>query len=308
MTDVLSDILDTVALKAALYFRTEYHPPFGVAVPSFQRAARFHLVVQGTCRVSLEDDRAVDLLPGDLVLVPNGAAHLLASGAGVAGEPLESAIATAGFAGSGPFVLGDGPMAGACQMVCGHFDFAEGADHPLLRAVPDLFHVTAADRARHAMLDDVLRLIVRRMFEDQPGATASASRLSEVLFIEVLRAGIDQAPDVSRLMAAVYDPQVGQALSLIHADVGRPWTVETLAKAVGMSRSRFAERFSDLVGSGPMNYLAEWRLQRSLNLLAERSMSVKAVARLVGYQSPAAFSRAFSERFGEPPTGSRRAN
>lgn len=301
MTDVLSDILDTVALKAAVYFRTDFHPDFGIVVPAYGRAARFHLVVQGGCYLSLADGTRVRLQVGDLALVPGGAQHVLSSGETAPPEPLADALSQSGFTGAGPFVVGTGDPAQSCQLVCGHFTFTDGADHPLLRSIPDLFHIPAADRADWPMLDDVLNLIVHRMFEGEPGAAASVSRLSEVLFIEVLRAGIAKVPEIGRLMSAVYDPQIGKALSLIHGDVAHGWTVETLAAAVGMSRTRFAERFRELVGSSPIAYIADWRLQRALNLLADRSLPVKAVAHRIGYRSAAAFTRAFSERFGYSP-------
>lgn len=301
MTDVLSDVLDTVALKATIFFRTDFYPAFNIAVPSYRRAARFHLVVQGTCYVTLADGTRTKLRAGDLALVPGGAGHLLSSSETVEGQPLGDVIQQAGFTGSGPFIVGSGEAGESCQMVCGHFSFADGADHPLLRSIPDLLHITAADRASRPMLDDVLRLLVRRMFEGEPGATASVSRLSEVLFIEAIHAGIAQAPEISRLISAVYDPQIGKALSLIHGDVAHGWTVESLAAAVGMSRSRFAERFRELVGSGPMAYIVDWRLQRALNLLAESNVPIKTVANRVGYRSAAAFTRAFSERFGCSP-------
>jgi AraC family transcriptional regulator, activator of mtrCDE len=301
MKDVLSDILDTVALKAAIYFRTDYHQPFGVAVPAFARAARFHLIVQGRCFVRLDGGNVVVALPGDIVFVPNGSAHVLASDREIQCKPLADMISESGFAGSGPFVIGSGPANESCQMICGHFSFAQGADHPLLRAVPDALHISAADRASLPMLDDVLRLVVRRMFADEPGVNASVSRLSEILYIEVLRAGVAQAPDMARLMSAVSDPQIGKALALIHHDVAAPWTVESLASAVAMSRSRFAERFSDLIGSGPLSYISEWRMQRALHLLNKPHASIKAIANNVGYQSAAAFSRAFAERFGVSP-------
>jgi AraC family transcriptional regulator, activator of mtrCDE len=301
MTDVLSDILDTVALKAAIYFRTDFRPEFGITVPAYRRAARFHLVIQGACYVALEDGRRVRLQTGDLAFVPDGAAHVLSSGETIAGTPLADVMSQVGFSGIGPFVLGDGDAVESCQMVCGHFTFADGADHPLLRAIPDLLHITAADRAARPMLDEILCLIVRRMFEGEAGATATVSRLSEILFIEAMRVGIAQAPEVGRLMSAFSDPHIGKALSLIHGDVAAPWTVESLAATVGMSRSRFAERFRDLVGSGPMAYVAEWRLQRALNLLSEGREPIKTVAHRVGYRSAAAFTRAFSERFGCSP-------
>lgn len=306
--DVLSDILDTIELRAALYFRTDFRSPFGVQVPDFQRAARFHLLVQGVCHVTLDDGSSVKLMPGDLVLVPNGSAHLLSSNPEHQGMPLEDAFAAAGFTGQGPFLLGTGPEASSCQMVCGHFNFAQGADHPLLHAVPNLLHVTAADRAERPMLDDIVRLIVRRMFAGEVGLAASVGRLSEVLFIEVMRAGIAQAPEIGRLMSAVTDPHIGQSLSLIHADVSRNWTVASLANAVGMSRSRFAERFRELVGVAPMAYLTEWRLQRAMRLISRNGTLVKVVASEVGFQSAAAFTRAFAERFGSPPSRLMREN
>lgn len=302
MKDVLSDILDTIDLKAALYFRTDFRPPFGVQVPHFERAARFHLIVQGECHVSLDDGSHVVLKPGDLVLVPNGSPHLLSSAACHVGMPLEDAFVAAGFTGQGPFVLGDGPAESGCQLVCGHFGFATGADHPLLHAVPDLLHITAAERATQPMLDDVVRLIVRRMFANEAGVAASVSRLSEVLFIEVMRAATAKAPELGRLITAVTDPHIGHALALIHNDVAAPWTVERLGSAVAMSRSRFAERFRDLVGSSPMSYVTEWRLQRGLYLLNRHKTPVKQVATQVGFQSAAAFTRAFTERFGHSPT------
>ena len=186
-------------------------------------------------------------------------------------------------------------------MVCGHFSFADGADHPLLRALPPVLQITAADRARMPILDDVLRLIVRRMFEDAPGTSASVARLSEVLYIEILRAGIERAPDLKRLLSAVTDPQIGRALALIHHKLDQAWTVEALASEVGMSRSRFAERFRDLVGVGPMTYLADWRLQRARAMLNDNLVSVQEVAVRIGYQSPSAFTRAFAQKFGRPP-------
>jgi AraC family transcriptional regulator, activator of mtrCDE len=301
MTDVLSDILDTVALKAAVYFRTDFFPEFGIQVPAYGHAARFHFIVQGSCYLSLASGTRVRLQVGDLAMVPRGAQHLLSSAETVTGEPLADVMSQAGFSGTGPFVVGCGVPTESCQLVCGHFTFADGADHPLLRSIPDLFHITPADGADQPMLDDVLRLIERRMFDGAPGMAASVSRLSEVLFIETMRAGITKAPEIGRLMSAVYDPQIGKALSLIHGDVAHGWTVEALAAAVGMSRTRFAERFRELIGSSPIAYIADWRLQRALGLLADGTLPVKAVAHRIGYRSPAAFTRAFSERFGCSP-------
>lgn len=307
MTDVLSDILDTVELKATYYFSTEFHPPFGIAVPAYKRAARFHLIIRGECFVQLEDGQVVTAMPGDLIFVPNGQPHLLSSALSAECQPLNDVIAEARFEGQGPFVVGHGEPDQACQMVCGHFDFAEEADHPLLRAVPQILHVSGPDRARRPLLDDILRLVSHQAFTAGAGAAASIGRLSEALFIEVLRTSAGEVYGASQMMAAVTDPHIGRALGLIHTEISRGWTVDSLASAVGMSRSRFAERFRELVGSTPMSYLAEWRLQRALNRLGRPGLSVKAIAGEVGFHSAAAFSRAFSDRFGKSPSAYRRS-
>jgi len=304
--DILNDILDTLDLKGVLYFRTDFSPPWAVSVPDHGAAARFHLVVQGRCHVAFESGAAVTLNPGDLILIPRGRAHVLADDKGREAASLETVMARVGYDGQGVFVIGDGDPDASTQMVCGHFTFRRGADHPLLTALPDYFTASAAMRARQPWLDEMLRLVARRMFSGEIGSEAAVTRLSEIVFIELLRLGFGQDPGLQVLLDAFTDHQIGRALRLIHADPAHGWTVEALAREVGMSRSRFAERFSGLIGSGPMAYLADWRLQKALSLLEDSRLSVQQIAVRTGYQSPAAFTRAFTGRFGSPPTEYRR--
>lgn len=302
MDDVLSDIFDTIRLRATLYFRTDFSAPWAIAVPACRQAARFHLVVQGRCHATLASGRTADLGPGDLIVIFRGQEHTLADSPGRTPAPLERVIEDSGYDGGGVFVVGSGDPCASTQMVCGHFDFTDGADHPLLRALPEAVVMTPADRARHPVLDETLRLVVRRVFTEGLGAGAAISRLCEVFFIETVRASIEQSPALARIIGAMTDPQIGRALELMHKDAGRPWTVESLALAVGMSRSRFADRFKELMGDGPMGYLADWRLQRALVFLGQSRVNVQEVAARVGYQSAAAFTRAFAQKFGAPPS------
>ncbi len=302
MKDVLSDIFETIRLRATLYFRTDYSPPWAITVPAYQQAARFHLVVQGRCHVTLKSGREIDLGAGDLIIIPRGQEHIISDRAGRTSAPLERVIEDSGYDGEGTFVLGSGDPGASTQMICGHFGFTEGADHPLLRALPEAVVMTPADRARHPILDETLRLVVRRVFAHGPGASTAIARLSEVFFIEVVRASIEQSPELDRVLSAMTDGQIGRALELIHNDAASDWTVASLASEVGMSRSRFAERFADMIGESPMKYLADWRLQQALVLLGQSRINVQEVAARVGYQSPAAFTRAFAQRFGVPPT------
>jgi AraC-like DNA-binding protein len=303
---VLDDILATLSLRGALYFRTDFSPPWGVCVPDLDGAARFHLVVSGQCVVTLASGAAVTLSAGDLIMIPGGASHVLADRAGRAAAPLETVLADVGYDGAGVLIVGAGDNSATTQMVCGHFAFRRGADHPLLRALPEHVLLTAADRARQPMLDDILRLITKRIFENAPGSLATVARMSEAAFIELVRASVAQNPRIAALMHAFEDRQISRALKVIHDRPDASWTVESLACEAGMSRSRFAERFRNLLGVAPMAYLGEWRLQKALSLLDRSRFSVQQVAVQSGYQSPAAFTRAFAGRFGVPPTEYRR--
>lgn len=304
--DLLDDILGTLDLTGALYFRTDFSPPWAITVPELAGAARFHLVVQGRCHVAVGDAESVELGPGDLILVPRGRSHVLADRPDRTPAPLERVLEQAGFEGSGVLALGNGDPQAATQMICGHYTFRSEADHPLLRGLPDYLLVPAAVRAGEPWLDDMLRMIARRLFADEMGSEAAVTRLSEIVFIELLRIGMAQSETLRAVLTAFQDRQVGNALRLIHARPDEAWTVESLARAIGMSRSRFAERFRDLMGSSPMAYLSDWRLQKALSLLDDSRCSVQQVAVRTGYRSPAAFSRAFSGKFGVPPTSYRR--
>lgn len=304
--DILNDILDTLNLKGALYFRTDFSGPWAVTVPRLEQAARFHLVVQGHCRVEMESGHAVDLGPGDIILIPKGRSHILADEEGREAPQLETVLQDVGYDGEGVLVVGEKDKTASTQMVCGHFTFRGGADHPILRALPEYVLTTASTRAREPWLDEMLRLVTRRVFADELGSAAAITRLSEIVFIELLRVGINQSGELRAVIDGFKDRQIGRALELIHARPAESWTVEKLAVAVGMSRSRFAERFSELVGTGPMAYLSDWRLQKALSLLDTSRVTIQQVAIQTGYQSPAAFSRAFSGKFGVPPTEYRR--
>lgn len=305
--DVLSDVLDTVDLRGTLYFRTSSTPPWGVRVPQYRNAARFHVVVRGRCHVAFDSGEAVQLEPGDVIVIPHGAPHVLADAPNSPARLLEDVLQQCGYTGEGVLVYGGPSNADAkTEMICGHFSFSEDADHPLLRALPQYLRVTAELRGQHPWLDETLRLVAQLMFADSPGAIASVIRLSEVFFIETIRACAHQDAVLKQILDAMIDPRIGRALALMHRYPDRPWTVEMLGSEVAMSRSRFAAQFHNLIGCAPMAYLTGWRLQKARRLLTQTRATVQQVATEVGYQSAAAFTRAFTERFGQPPMAVRR--
>lgn len=300
--DILSDIFTTIHLQGTLYFRTEFTPPWATAVPAYSRAARFHLVVEGECFIRIEDGETFHLKPGHVLLITNGRAHVMADSLDRDAPPLESVLEEAGYSGEGVLVLGNSQDGATTRLVCGHLDFREGSDHPLLRALPDHILITPEIRAREPLLDATLRLLVEHVFARNAGSMAAVMRLSEVVFIEAVRVAAESSVDVAAMLTAFADPQIGRALSLIHRYPTRPWTVESLATEVGMSRTRFAARFQETMGSGPIGYLTEWRLQKALAMLTTTTHSVREIARQAGYLSAAAFTRAFGARFGKPPS------
>ncbi|MCR9080002.1 MAG: AraC family transcriptional regulator [Hyphomonadaceae bacterium] len=299
--DLIDDIMRTLDLKGSLYFRTHFTAPWAVTVPDYAQVARFHLVVQGTCYVAVEGQDPICLGPGDMALISKGREHVLSAEGATQAAPLETVLDDAGYDGNGVLVVGDGAPNAATQMVCGHFNFRPQADHPLLSSLPDLVHLRVADRSATPWLDDTLRLITRRMFAGELGASATITRLSEIVFIEILRSNLVESEALHRVVAGMSDRQIGQALSAMHNDPGASWTLENLAQLVGMSRSRFSDRFTHLMGVSAMAYLTSWRLQKSLELLDQNQFSIQEVSNRAGYQSAAAFSRAFSSRFDLSP-------
>lgn len=304
--DVLSDIFETIKLRGTLYFRTDFTSPWGTTVPELGKAARFHHVVSGVCYISVSGAPPVRLQSGDFAIVPAGASHVLSGEPATQAPPLEEVLVRAGYRGEGVLALGAGNAAAGTQLVCGQFDFAHGSDHPLLRALPPLIVISAMARAERPWFDAVLRLLVDHVFKEHSGACGVVARLSEIVFIEAIRSAGDEAPQLRQLIQSFADPQIGQAVLLLHRDPKHNWTVEDLALSVGMSRTKFATSFHDAIGTGPITYLAEWRLQRAVQQLQSNRRSISEVAHANGYASAAAFSRAFAARFGTSPRDWRR--
>lgn len=299
--DVLADIFETIQLKGTFYFRTHFSPPWGATVPRYGRAARFHYVVRGRTWIRPEGQDPIELTTGDFVLLPGGASHVLADRPLRRAPSLETLIEDSGYKGDAVLAIGRGDPSAATQLVCGHLNFSEAADHPLLRALPPVVRITAERRLTRTWFNEVLGLLVRQVFRGEPGGIAAVTRLSEILFIEAIRLASDDAPELKRLLDGFADVRVGRAIELIHKEPGRAWTVDDLARAVGMSRTRFAHRFQRMIGMGPASYLTEWRLQRAAAALLASHRTIAEIAHACGYSSQAAFARTFRERFGRSP-------
>lgn len=305
--DALSQILDALRLRGAIYFHTHLTPPFGIAVPAYGQVARFHMAMKGHCTVAIEGVAdPVGLATGDLLVIPHGAAHVIADAPGRPADALDEVLERSGYAGRGALVHGGPDEDSPCRLFCGHFEFDTGAIHPLLTSLPKAIHLPAARTLKAEGLDAVMRFVGAEALGDKPGGSAIVRRLTEILFIEVVRAFVERAGDAAGCLAAVLDPKLSRALSVVHADPARPWTVEAMAAEAGMSRTVFAERFARLIGLTPLAYVTAWRMQIARRALAETRLATIEIAEAAGYASEAAFTRAFKRSVGLTPGEVRR--
>jgi AraC-like DNA-binding protein len=315
--DVLSDVLRAVRLTGAVYFDLELSSPWvaaaplsrdiaGKVMPGAQRVIEFHLIARGTCWGQAAGHDPICLRAGDLIVFPQGDAHILSSAPGMRAEPDMSVFARPSTSLPLVYEMGGGGPDGA-HVVCGFLGCDERPFNPLLTALPPVIHLAAASsQPTTGWLGTLLSMAVKEAASSRAGGENVLARLSELMFVEAIRRYLETLPPAQTgWLAGLRDPVVGQALAALHGDAGEAWTVERLARLVGLSRSVLAERFTEMVGQPPMQYLALWRMQLASRLLVEGG-HVAAVAGAVGYESEAAFSRAFKKLVGQAPATWRR--
>lgn len=295
--DVLSDALASLELGSELYFRARFRGAFAVSVPAEALRIRFHLVIGGRCSIGIPGDGFREAGPGEMVLVPHGAAHVVADRERDRVLPLTELLASAEW--PRPGELGLGKAGPEVRLVCGEF-FHRDTLSPLLSSLPARLQLHTGGAGRYAWMESLLAHLDHEAREREIGHGEITRRLSEILFLEVLRAHAEQAEGPG-LLAALADPALRRALEALHAAPERSWTLAGLAGEAGASRSVLAERFRERLGTSPMRYLARWRLEKARHLLRRRDLSVGEIAAAVGYASEAAFNRAFKEAYGAPP-------
>ncbi len=275
-------------------FIREKQPPSDKKTPPTD-LAHFAMLSRGSCWLSVEGiAEPMPLTGGDCILLARGTSFVMRDSTRTrpssAGEiALINNVAHCGGGGA------------PTTVVCGSFSFDRASLEPITQLLPS-FILIKADQARTLALHSTLQALASEMAEQAPGSEVVATRLAEVLFIQVLRAHFASEPERNNgWLRAVFDPQLGTALRAIHDRVNTPWTVESLAEAAGMSRSVFAARFKDLLGQTPLEYVTGWRMQKAMQLLKQRDTKLIDVARLVGYESGAAFSKAFKRVVGANP-------
>ncbi|MCM3870671.1 MAG: AraC family transcriptional regulator [Pyrinomonadaceae bacterium] len=314
--DVLSEVLRVVRLEGALFFNGEFSAPWCISEPRSTAIVPYlspqaghlilyHFLTEGRAYARLPEGRVEELTAGDIVVFPHGDAHLLGNGAPE--EPLDAVQMFAKNLTQGLKFARFGGGGEITKFVCGFMTCEPRLSEVLLAGLPKILKVHVANEPSGQWLENSIRFSVGEEDGSDAGSGLVLARLSELLFVETLRRYINSLPpDQTGWLAGARDPIIGQALALLHKEPAHPWTVANLARRIGLSRTRFAERFRHFLGESPIAYLAQWRLKLGAEILQSTEDSVAEVAAAVGYGSEAAFNRAFKREFDCPPAQFRR--
>lgn len=309
--DVLSEVLKAVKLQGAVFYNGEFSSPWSFFAPPSKTVARhvtpaashlviYHFVTEGHAFARLVDGEQIPLEAGEIVIFPHGDAHILGNGSATATVDMTHELARIFSGGLKLSRCGGG--GDLTRFICGYLACDSQLSQVFLSGLPPVFKVKIRDDASGRWLENSIRFSVDGTCTADAGGGAVLAKLSEVLFIETLRRYISSLrPEQKGWLAGARDPEVGRALALIHRNLTHRWTLATLARQAGVSRSVLADRFRHYLDEPPMSYLTRWRLQVAQQMLTSTSYSVAQVAAEVGYESEAAFNRAFKRVFGSPP-------
>jgi AraC-like DNA-binding protein len=332
--DVLSDVLRVVRLSGAVFFTADLSSPWALespvpemlasaVMPEAECVVLFHILVEGACEVVCKAHPVAAMQTGDVIVFPRGEQHTMRSHAAATSTPLASIFSPGKY--DEPAQLSYGGGGRTSRFVCGYLN-CDQRFSPLVEALPTMLLVRSRDDystieaidaggsrptvvppGPGTWLGTTLKFTINEARIARPGNAAILGRLTELMFVEILREYMQRLPlDHGGWLAGVNDPVVGKALRLLHTNPARDWTVEELAREVAVSRSVLAQRFSELVGEAPIRYLARWRMQLAKQLMREGTQNIQDVATRVGYESEAAFNRAFKRATGYPPAAWRK--
>jgi AraC-like DNA-binding protein len=296
--DILTDVLTTFELKGWLSSRRELAPPWRYDFAA-SKDSMFHVLSFGGAYLQIEGAAApIRVEDGDVLLFPTGHPHSLYDDSL---SPLTRLVQLDYNPQRGHQVVYSEGEGSKLLMLCGAFHFTYPSAFPMLQRLPKLIHIPGVQGRLEQGFADIVSLIARESATQRPGAEVVLRRLSELLFIQIIRLWIDQQAEASvGLVAALRDQPISAALGLLHQSPAHKWTVNELAEAVALSRSAFSARFTELVGEPPMTYLTRWRMLRATRLL-KNEVSMEHIAELLGYESQAAFRKAFKREVGIPP-------
>lgn len=287
--DVLSDILAKVKLKSAIYFKSNFPEGWGMNIPKGD-FAQFHIITKGQCMLGM-GKKTLQLFVGDIVIFPFGIAHWLADDREsklISGRKVVESITNRGSVFHGEKL--------ATTLICGHFEFDRFVNHPFIKELPTIIHLTDTDANEFSWLKPIADLLIKEMDKKMSGNDIIINKLGEILFVFAMRAYIEKNTTQKEFVSALKDKRISKVLNEIHALTDKNLGIEDMAKIAGMSRTGFINRFKELTGTTPFNYLIEWRMIQAQELLKDSKLSVGEIADQIGYQSEAAFNRVFKKK------------
>ncbi|MGH9793724.1 MAG: AraC family transcriptional regulator [Candidatus Acidiferrales bacterium] len=333
--DVLSDVLRVLRLTGSVFFMGEFSAPWVIeepdanqlaafAIPDAECVVLFHILTEGQCLIESKGLPSVSLEAGDVIIFPHGDPHRMSSHAGARAERPQVLLSRSPDGALREIAFGGGGK--VTRFVCGYLN-CDQKFNPLLASLPNILAVRSRDdysavevidrngrrpaavpQGSSNWLSTTLKFTTHEAKSGRPGNAAMLGRLTELMFVEIIRQYMQQLPEDHRgWLAGLNDPQVGTALRLLHQSPARNWTVEELAHEAAISRSALAQRFTELIGESPMRYLSAWRIQLAKLMLRDYGHTIQQVAARVGYESEAAFNRAFKRAVGLPPAAWRKS-
>ena len=304
--DPLGEALHYLRMSGVFYCKSEFTAPWGLAMPEMAGVLSFHLINSGRCRIEVEGSDPVWAQRGDLVLVPHGKGHLLLSDPGVHAEglfDLPRKLLSDRYE-----LLVHGGSGEPTSMMCGAVRFDHPAAIQLVNLLPGLIHVDASD-SHMEWAQSMLHFMASEAKQMRPGGETVITRLADILVIQAIRSWIADDPAAQEgWLGALQDRYIGRSISLLHRDPSTNWTVESLANEIGLSRSAFSARFTSRVGESVMHYATRWKMNMAETWLKDEELTQAELANRLGYQSEAAFSRAFKRFMGVSPGKVRRGS
>jgi AraC-like DNA-binding protein len=317
--DALSDVLRVANLTGGVFLHAEFHAPWCIVAhvspehcaPALGPASHlivYHYVVEGDLHIRVDGEREEAVIStGEVVLLPRNDLHLMGSDLNL--KPVAGSDVIRPPQNGGLFSIQHGGSGGRTQMICGFLGCADAAANPVLSTLPPLLRLNLAQDVGAEWIRATFQYGAAEVAAGRPGSETVLAKVSELLFVEAVRRHAASLPEgQTGWFSGLRDPYVARALALLHRDIARRWTVDDLGREVGLSRSALADRFIHLIGEPPMHYLAHWRMQVATQKLRGTRTSLGQVAETVGYDSEAAFSRAFKKAFGVAPATWRRSN
>lgn len=306
--DVLSDILDTIQLTSSYWYRTSFAGEWGIKFPQQEHIAKFHIITQGELWYEIPKLKIKALAEqGDILILFKSMEHSLASAPKVKPSDEFTFRTKAHLTDTQVLMYGDQKKHKA-NVVCGHFNFNGGRDHPFLNSLPNIVHIKNMDNSHSPWLSMLLNMIEHESKSDQPGRNSLVRKLTEIIFVQALRIHLNRSNKEEGFFRLIENPEISKTLEAIHQNLEKKWSLIKLAKIAGMSRTNYSVKFKELSGITPLDYLTYCRIEKAKQLLKESRISIPNISELVGYPTHEYFQKLFKKKTGTTPSAFRKLN